>query len=65
MPFTDKDGDPHSPHVGHGDGVGGVFTGLWLAHTGWLLSDRPSGLLRLGDALVMKKSGGVPNPTVT
>jgi stearoyl-CoA desaturase (delta-9 desaturase) len=29
---TDTDGDPHSPHVGHGHG----FSGLWHAHTGWL-----------------------------
>lgn len=35
---TDEAGDPHSPHVGHGDGVRGVFTGLWHAHTGWLMS---------------------------
>lgn len=35
---TDREGDPHSPHVGHGDGVRGVLTGLWHAHTGWLLS---------------------------
>jgi stearoyl-CoA desaturase (Delta-9 desaturase) len=35
---TDKEGDPHSPHVGHGDGVHGVVAGLWHAHTGWLLS---------------------------
>jgi stearoyl-CoA desaturase (Delta-9 desaturase) len=35
---TDEEGDPHSPHVGHGDGVGGVLAGLWHAHTGWLLS---------------------------
>jgi stearoyl-CoA desaturase (delta-9 desaturase) len=35
---TDVEGDPHSPHVGHGDGVGGVLRGLWHAHTGWLLS---------------------------
>ena len=35
---TDVDGDPHSPHVGHGDGVAGVIRGLWHAHTGWLLS---------------------------
>jgi stearoyl-CoA desaturase (Delta-9 desaturase) len=35
---TDKEGDPHSPHVGHGDGVRGVMAGLWHAHTGWLLS---------------------------
>jgi stearoyl-CoA desaturase (Delta-9 desaturase) len=35
---TDEEGDPHSPHVGHGDGIGGVLAGLWHAHTGWLLS---------------------------
>src|SRR5215211_3999271 len=35
---TDVEGDPHSPHVGHGDGIGGVLRGLWHAHTGWLLS---------------------------
>ena len=36
---TDVEGDPHSPHVGHGEGVAGVFRGLWHAHTGWLLSE--------------------------
>jgi stearoyl-CoA desaturase (delta-9 desaturase) len=35
---TDEDGDPHSPHVGHDDGIGGVLAGLWHAHTGWLMS---------------------------
>lgn len=35
---TDEDGDPHSPHVGHDDGVRGVLAGLWHAHTGWLMS---------------------------
>ena len=29
---TDTDGDPHSPHVGHGGGL----AGLWHAHVGWL-----------------------------
>jgi stearoyl-CoA desaturase (Delta-9 desaturase) len=29
---TDEEGDPHSPHVGHGSGL----QGLWHAHTGWL-----------------------------
>jgi len=31
---TDEEGDPHSPHVGDGSGL----SGLWHAHTGWLLS---------------------------
>ena len=36
--FTDEDGDPHSPHAGHGKGVRGALAGLWHAHTGWLFS---------------------------
>jgi stearoyl-CoA desaturase (delta-9 desaturase) len=31
--FSDKEGDPHSPHIGHGTG----FRGLWHAHAGWLM----------------------------
>ena len=30
---TDREGDPHSPHIGHGSGL----SGLWHAHVGWLL----------------------------
>ncbi len=37
---TDEEGDPHSPHVGHGEGVTGVLRGLWHAHTGWLLEEQ-------------------------
>ena len=37
---TDEEGDPHSPHVGHGSGVRGVLGGLWHAHTGWLFSSQ-------------------------
>jgi stearoyl-CoA desaturase (delta-9 desaturase) len=35
---TDKEGDPHSPHVGYGSGVRSVLAGLWHAHSGWLMS---------------------------
>jgi len=35
---TDREGDPHSPHVRPGRGAAGVFRGLWHAHVGWLLS---------------------------
>jgi stearoyl-CoA desaturase (delta-9 desaturase) len=31
---TDQEGDPHSPHVGGGEGL----KGLWHAHVGWLWS---------------------------
>jgi stearoyl-CoA desaturase (Delta-9 desaturase) len=33
---TDAEGDPHSPHVGRGDGILGALRGLWYAHMGWL-----------------------------
>src|ERR1700730_155824 len=36
---TDEEGDPHSPHVGYGEGVSGVLAGLWHAHTGWLFNE--------------------------
>jgi stearoyl-CoA desaturase (delta-9 desaturase) len=33
---ADEEGDPHSPHVGHGDGPLAGLRGLWYAHAGWL-----------------------------
>jgi stearoyl-CoA desaturase (delta-9 desaturase) len=37
--FSDADGDPHSPHVGHGSGWRGAVGGLVHAHLGWVFSD--------------------------
>ena len=34
--FSDQHGDPHSPHVDHGQGWRGALKGLWHAHVGWL-----------------------------
>jgi stearoyl-CoA desaturase (Delta-9 desaturase) len=34
--FSDEEGDPHSPHIGHGRGLGGILRGLFHAHLGWL-----------------------------
>jgi stearoyl-CoA desaturase (delta-9 desaturase) len=34
--FSDRFGDPHSPHVDHGHGVRGALRGLAHAHVGWL-----------------------------
>jgi len=36
--FTDAEGDPHSPHVGHGSGL----QGLVHAHVGWIMKDQGS-----------------------
>ncbi len=33
--FSDRPGDPHSPHVGQGDGWRGALRGLAHAHVGW------------------------------
>ena len=42
--FSDKPGDPHSPHVEHGGGLRGTLRGLFHAHVGWLFlhTDRGS-----------------------
>ena len=37
--FSDEDGDPHSPHVGHGGGWRGELRGFLHAHIGWVFSD--------------------------
>jgi stearoyl-CoA desaturase (delta-9 desaturase) len=34
--FADREGDPHSPHVGHEGGWSGALKGLAHAHLGWL-----------------------------
>jgi stearoyl-CoA desaturase (delta-9 desaturase) len=36
--FTDEEGDPHSPHTGHGGGVLGAVKGLAHAHMGWMFT---------------------------
>ena len=41
--FSDEDGDPHSPHVGHGSGLLGAIRGLFYAHVGWVwFNDDPA-----------------------
>lgn len=35
--FSDRSGDPHSPHVGHAGGFRGALAGLYHAHVGWIL----------------------------
>ncbi len=37
--LSDVDGDPHSPHVGHGDGILGSIRGFVHAHVGWMFSN--------------------------
>src|SRR4029077_3478345 len=35
-PFSDREGDPHSPHVDHGHGWGGPRAGWSEPHVGWV-----------------------------
>jgi stearoyl-CoA desaturase (Delta-9 desaturase) len=42
--FSDKEGDPHSPHVDHGVGWRGALAGLLHAHVGWLFIHTQRGL---------------------
>jgi stearoyl-CoA desaturase (delta-9 desaturase) len=35
--FSDQEGDPHSPHAGHGEGLRGALRGLFHAHCGWVM----------------------------
>jgi stearoyl-CoA desaturase (Delta-9 desaturase) len=43
--FSDRDGDPHSPHL-HGLGMREWFKGIWHAHMGWLLKPDAPDLAR-------------------
>jgi len=40
---SDEEGDPHSPHVGHGRGLRGALRGLYWAHMGWLFDGSTRG----------------------
>jgi stearoyl-CoA desaturase (Delta-9 desaturase) len=44
--YSDKEGDPHSPHVGHGGGIRGALAGLAHAHVGWLFIHSQRGAKR-------------------
>jgi stearoyl-CoA desaturase (delta-9 desaturase) len=44
--FSDQEGDPHSPHVGHGGGLRGALRGLAHAHLGWLFIHTQRGAKR-------------------
>jgi stearoyl-CoA desaturase (Delta-9 desaturase) len=41
--YSDRLGDPHSPHVGHGRGWRGGLQGLAHAHVGWLFNHAQRG----------------------
>ncbi len=50
--FSDKEGDPHSPHLDEGEGIAGIARGLWHAHVGWLFSPETTELDRWAPDMV-------------
>lgn len=44
--YSDREGDPHSPHLDEGPGLRGVVRGLWHAHIGWLTSPEKTDIER-------------------
>jgi stearoyl-CoA desaturase (delta-9 desaturase) len=49
--YSDRPGDPHSPHL-HGDSVWGQLKGLWHAHVGWLFSKEVTNSLLFSKDLI-------------
>lgn len=50
--FSDKPGDPHSPHLAEAEGVKGVLQGLWHAHTGWFFDTEKTNIKKFAPDLV-------------
>src|SRR2546421_1425690 len=50
--FTDRPGDPHSPHLGGGEGLKGVLLGLWHAHIGWFFVEETTVVPRFAPDLL-------------
>jgi stearoyl-CoA desaturase (Delta-9 desaturase) len=42
---SDREGDPHSPHL-FGSGIVGLLRGMWHSHMGWLFEADPVGIER-------------------
>jgi stearoyl-CoA desaturase (delta-9 desaturase) len=62
--FTDEEGDPHSPHTGHGGGVLGAIKGLAHAHMGWFFTGHGRAeLARFAPDLVRDRGLGVIEKT--
>lgn len=58
--FTDRPGDPHSPHLQEGNGFLKVIRGLWHSHTGWLFDSN----LHLKDKIEQYASDILKDPVI-
>jgi stearoyl-CoA desaturase (delta-9 desaturase) len=50
--FTDRLGDPHSPHLVDEEGFKGVVKGLWHAHIGWFFVEETTVVSRFAPDLI-------------
>ena len=53
--FSDRDGDPHSPHR-FGSGVLATLRGLWHAHVGWLFEPEQTSLAKYAPDLLADRA---------
>ena len=63
--YSDKPGDPHSPHLDAAQGWKGIVRGLWYAHMGWLFGPERSSAERwtpdlLKDPVISRVSAQFP-----
>ncbi|MCA1840824.1 MAG: acyl-CoA desaturase [Actinobacteria bacterium] len=54
--FTDKPGDPHSPHLDEAQGFKGVIKGLWHAHIGWFFNKERTWIPKFAPDLIKDRS---------
>ena len=52
---SDRDGDPHSPHL-HGQGIRGRLRGMWHAHVAWCFDADAEGMARSVPDLIADKA---------
>jgi stearoyl-CoA desaturase (delta-9 desaturase) len=50
--YADKPGDPHSPHLDEHEGIKGILSGLWHAHTGWMFDREKTNLRKFVPDLI-------------
>ena len=66
--YSDRHGDPHSPHLAPGDGVWATIRGLWFAHVGWMFApvttDPATWAPDLADDPVLRRVSSVYVPLV-
>jgi len=54
--YTDKPGDPHSPHLEEAEGIKGVLLGLWHAHTGWFFDADKTNVKKFAPDLIADRA---------